>query len=128
VQTLRCLANGFIITSLLWAAALAMLLDGKLARSAGYFGIAGLAAFFGVIHSPLPDEQVNLPWRVLEMVPEAFRGAVACQTPYHWAGAYGLVVLTLLGLSWFRTGTEDGAAPVGHVEGITLDVKETGVV
>jgi AGZA family xanthine/uracil permease-like MFS transporter len=106
VQTVRCLANGFIITSLLWAAALAMLLDGKLVRSALYFGVAGLAAFFGVIHSPLPSEQVNLPWRVLEMVPPAFQGVVACQTPYHWTGAYGLVVLLLLGLGWFRTGEE----------------------
>jgi AGZA family xanthine/uracil permease-like MFS transporter len=106
VQTLRCLANGFIITSLLWAAALAMLLDGKLVHSASYFGVAGVAAFFGVIHSPLPDEQVNLPWRVLAMVPETFRSAVACQTPYHWAGAYGLVVLMLLGLALFRVEEE----------------------
>ena len=41
VQSLRCLANGFIVTSLLWASALAAMLDGKLARSAGYLGIAG---------------------------------------------------------------------------------------
>ena len=30
VQSLRCLANGFIVTSLLWASALAAMLDGKL--------------------------------------------------------------------------------------------------
>ncbi|HZY89647.1 MAG TPA: hypothetical protein VFE78_32800, partial [Gemmataceae bacterium] len=42
VQTLRCLANGFIVTSLLWAAALAVLLDGRLVRSAAYFALAGV--------------------------------------------------------------------------------------
>jgi AGZA family xanthine/uracil permease-like MFS transporter len=100
VQTLRCLANGFIVTSLLWAAALAMILDGQLVRSAVYFLIAAACAFFGVIHSPLPDEQINLPGRVLELVPEKFHEAVAVQTPYHWAGAYVLVAL-LLGLAYF---------------------------
>src|SRR5262249_1497939 len=35
-QSLRCLANGFIVTSLLWAAALAALLDGRCARAALY--------------------------------------------------------------------------------------------
>ena len=60
------------------------------------------------------------PWRVLEMVPGAFRGAVACQTPYHWAGAYGLVVLLLVGLSLFRTSEEEVAVAS---EGITLDGK-----
>jgi AGZA family xanthine/uracil permease-like MFS transporter len=101
VQTLRCLAGGFIVTSLLWGAALATLLDGKLGRSALYFAVAGLFAFFGVIHSPLPSEQIGLPWDILEQVPKAFAGAVRYQTPYHWAAAYAVVaaLLLLLGLT-----------------------------
>ena len=55
VQTLRCLAGGFIITSLLWAAALAMLIDGRLVRAALYFALAGVFALFGIIHSPLRE-------------------------------------------------------------------------
>ena len=35
MQTLRCLANGFVISGMLWAAALAVLLDGRLLRAAG---------------------------------------------------------------------------------------------
>ncbi len=96
VQTLRCLAGGFIITSLLWAAALAMLIDGRLLRAAFYFALAGVFALFGVIHSPLRSERIDLPARVLGDVPEVFREAVCYQTPYHWAGAYALVVLMLL--------------------------------
>jgi AGZA family xanthine/uracil permease-like MFS transporter len=105
-QTLRCLAGGFIVTSLLWASALAVLIDGRLVASAAYFAVAGALALVGVIHSPLKDEQINVPWRVLELVSQspAFSKAVAFQTPYHWAAAYGLVVLLLLGLAWLRGG------------------------
>jgi AGZA family xanthine/uracil permease-like MFS transporter len=108
VQTLRCLANGFIVTSMLWAAALAMLHDGRLAHAAAYFAVAGVFALFGVIHSPLSDEQVALPNRVLAVFDEGanqhypYREAVRYQTPYHWAGAYALVTLMLLGLSLHR--------------------------
>jgi AGZA family xanthine/uracil permease-like MFS transporter len=96
VQTLRCLSGGFIITSLLWAAALAMLIDGRLLRAALYFALAGVCALFGIIHSPLRSEQIDLPPRVLSQIPEAFQEAIRYQTPYHWAGAYGLVVILLL--------------------------------
>src|SRR5262249_40444556 len=96
MQTLRCLAGGFIITSLLWAAALAMLIDGRLVRAAWYFLLAGVFALFGVIHSPLRNEQIDLPRRVLGQIPEVFQEAIRYQTPYHWAGAYALVVLLLL--------------------------------
>src|SRR5262249_37016646 len=97
-----CLSGGFIVTSLLWAAALAMLIDGRLVRAALYFAVAGVCALFGIIHSPLPDEQINLPHEVLKQVPEEFRKAVAYQTPYHWAGAFALVVVLLLARSVFH--------------------------
>jgi AGZA family xanthine/uracil permease-like MFS transporter len=109
VQTLRCLANGFILTSLLWAAALAVLLDGRPLAAAAYFGVAGVCAFFGVIHSPLPDEQIGLPWDVmaqLARVAAPFQEAARYQTPYHWAAAYGLVALLLVGLSLAPAGRE----------------------
>jgi AGZA family xanthine/uracil permease-like MFS transporter len=104
LQTLRCLANGFLISSMLWASGLAMILDGKLRSAAAFFLAAGACAFVGLIHSPLADEQIGLPWAILAQFgpdqPHApFRAAVSCQTPYHWAGAYGLLALMLLGLA-----------------------------
>jgi adenine/guanine/hypoxanthine permease len=106
VQTLRCLAGGFIITSLLWAAALAMIVDGRLRAAAAFLALAGVCAFFGVIHSPLAAEQIGLPYDVLVQVRQqggpAFFEAVRYQTPYHWAAAYGLCALTLLALSFAR--------------------------
>jgi AGZA family xanthine/uracil permease-like MFS transporter len=102
LQTLLCLANGFIITSLLWSATLAMILDGRLRSAAAYCLVAAACAFFGVMHSPLPDERIALPWHVLAEIAEgkgAMVAALRYQTPYHWAAAYGMMAATLLGLS-----------------------------
>ena len=68
-------------------------------RAAAYFLLAGVFALFGVIHSPLRNEQIDFPWRVLSQIPETFQEAITYQTPYHWAGAYGLIVLMLLVLT-----------------------------
>ena len=100
VQTLRCLSNGFLISGMLWAAALAMMIDGRLRAAAGFLGVAAVGAFFGVIHSPLPFEQINRPDVILAMVAPPFHEAVQCQTPYHWAAAYAVCALGLLGLSF----------------------------
>ncbi|MFO0843192.1 MAG: hypothetical protein U0797_12480 [Gemmataceae bacterium] len=122
LQTLRCLANGFIISGLLWAAGLARILDGRLRSAAGYFAVAGLCALVGVIHSPLADERLGLPTDVLASVEVPFRAAVTYQTPYHWAAAYGLMALALVGLSRGRPATEEtesGRMGEGHTPGRT---------
>ena len=100
MQTLRCLSDGFIITSMLWAAALAMLIDGRLVRAALYFAMAGVFALFGIIHSPLPSGDRSICRSACwPPVPPLFQEAIRYQTPYHWAGAYGLVVVLLLALA-----------------------------
>jgi AGZA family xanthine/uracil permease-like MFS transporter len=111
VQTLRCLASNFIVTSLLWAGALAALLDGHLRRSAAYLVVAGGFALFGIIHSPLPGSPIAWPWKVYAGMdpPEP---AILCQSPYHWAAAYALAAAVLIGLSFFQ-GQEEGTPP-GH--------------
>jgi AGZA family xanthine/uracil permease-like MFS transporter len=100
VQTLRCLSAGFIVTSLLWASALAAMLDGRLFRAAAYFGVAGILVLVGIIHSPLRSAAIALPQTVLRQMMELTDNpAILCQSPYHWAGAYGLAagLLVLLG-------------------------------
>lgn len=102
VQTLWCLANGFIVTSLLWSASLAALIDGALRKSAGFLATASVAAFFGVIHSPLASEQIDLPWNVMANFKGLAFDAVKFQTPYHWSAAYALSALLVLALSYVR--------------------------
>ena len=101
VQSLRCLANGFIVTSLLWASALAAILDGKLVRSAVYLGLAGVCSLLGIIHSPLQQAAIAWPHQVLAQMPQD--AAIRCQSPYHWAAAYGLAAALLVVLSLFRS-------------------------
>jgi adenine/guanine/hypoxanthine permease len=108
VQTLRCLASGFIVTSLLWAAALAALLDGHLRKSAAYLLFAGACALIGVIHSPLTGSPIAWPWDVyLKMKPPV--PAILCQSPFHWTGAYVLAAAVLIGLSFFRAEEKAGS-------------------
>jgi adenine/guanine/hypoxanthine permease len=113
VQTLRCLANGFIVTSLLWGAALAALIDRHYRSSAAYFAVAGVLAFFGVIHSPLLSERIALPGDVvaelMTLPTPAMRNTALLQTPYHWAAAYGLTAVLLIILGAF--GKEEKETP-----------------
>jgi AGZA family xanthine/uracil permease-like MFS transporter len=107
IQSLRCLANGFIVTSLLWASSLAAMLDGKLLRSAGYMGICGVCSLFGIIHSPLRPAVIALPHWVLAQMPED--PAIRCQSPYHWTAAYALAALLLILLCLVRGKTRPPA-------------------
>jgi AGZA family xanthine/uracil permease-like MFS transporter len=64
IHTVRVLSAGFVFTSLLWAGMLASLIDRRLYRGAMYAVIAAIAAFFGVIHSPLPGSPIQAPWQI----------------------------------------------------------------
>ena len=56
------LGNGFILTAVLWGAALAFIIDRRFGPAAVVFGAASLAAVFGVIHSPLASGGLFWPW------------------------------------------------------------------
>ena len=105
LQTLRCMANGFLLTSLLWATTMAMMIDGRLRAGSFVLVIAALFSWVGIIHSPLPDERVALPWQVLADVPPAYANVITYQTPWHWAFAY----LLSAALMWLLALGKEGA-------------------
>src|SRR5260370_32192304 len=87
-QALLCLANGFIVTSMLWAAALAAILDGRLVRAAAYLGVAGLCSLFGIIHSPLRQAAIALPQHIYGDMEGLYakmpnKTEFLCQSPFH---------------------------------------------
>jgi AGZA family xanthine/uracil permease-like MFS transporter len=97
VQTDLILANGFILTSLLWATTLTRLIDGHVRSAAATTALAAAFAWFGVIHSPLPDSPIIPPAEAVARLRAQGRfEATARQTPYHWAAAYAGVSLALL--------------------------------
>jgi adenine/guanine/hypoxanthine permease len=63
-DTVRILANGFILTSLIWASALAAIIDRRLWRAASLFLLAGILSQFGVMHSPAGGGAIFLPWQL----------------------------------------------------------------
>ena len=96
------LANGFILTALLWGSAAAFLIDRQVARASVVLGVCGVLSFFGFIHSVLPSGGVYFPWRLTTVL------------PYHWAIGYvGLAVL-VYGMSMTRAFRESMLADQGH--------------
>lgn len=96
-EMILLMANGFIISSLLWGAALALIIDQQLQRAALFFGIAALCSLFGVIHSPSPDGSLFLPWRV------------GSNLPLLLSGAYGMMVLFLLLMASYQKRLEESS-------------------
>ena len=92
------LANGFILTALLWGSAAAFLIDRRVVAASVVLAVCGLLSLFGFIHSVLPSGGVYLPWQV------------ATTMPFHWAVGYTAVALLVLALSRstaFRESTVD---------------------
>ncbi|MFP6576301.1 MAG: permease, partial [Pirellulaceae bacterium] len=85
---LRVLSNGFIITSLIWASALAAMIDRRLSRAALYFLIAAVCTLFGVIHSPLAT---NATFLINQL--EATNQEIVCR----YVGGYVMMALILGG-------------------------------
>jgi len=83
-KALELLSAGFVVSAMLFGSALAFVIDGQFRAAAATLGIAAVASFFGVIHSPLPGGATFLPWQIVD------------PTPYATAGGYALVAL----LAW----------------------------
>jgi AGZA family xanthine/uracil permease-like MFS transporter len=86
-RALLLLGNGFILTAVLWGAALVFVIERRPAATAVVLAIASLATLCGLVHSPLPSGAVFWPWSAT--APLAVAGPLA--------GAYGaLAALALL--------------------------------
>jgi AGZA family xanthine/uracil permease-like MFS transporter len=99
VGVMIMLASGFIVTAMLWGAAVAFLTDRLIVPACITLLICGALSLFGFIHSVLPSGGVYLPW------------TIPSSLPWHWAAAYSGLALVLLALSRtdaFRLGLESG--------------------
>ncbi len=91
------LGNGFILTAMLWGAALAELIDRRLRLASLYLGILAVFTFFGVIHSASPDGNTYLPWLLADP---------ARRVPYQFGLAYLVFAGIVLALSFSRESRE----------------------
>ena len=90
VLILFVLGNGFILTGMLWGGFLTEMINRRFAHASLYLLACALFSFFGIIHSPFPNGDMILPWR-LEGMP--------LQLTIHFTLAYLLTALLLVGLS-----------------------------
>jgi AGZA family xanthine/uracil permease-like MFS transporter len=84
--SLRLLASGFIVTSLLWAGLMTALVDRKLLQAGLWTLTAAAFTLFGVIHSPFADGRLFVPW-AMGPLPDMAAG----RGPLHLAAAYALL-------------------------------------
>lgn len=97
IVTVTIHSGGFIITSLLWGTCLTHLIDDRMKTAAATLSLAGVFAWFGIIHSPLPSGLIKTPAAVLRQLEQEGRArAAANQTPYHWAAAYAAMAATMI--------------------------------
>ena len=68
---INVLAGGFIFTSLIWASAVAKIIDRRYATAAWYLVAASVFVLFGVMHSPLPGDRMFSPIDIANMPAEA---------------------------------------------------------
>jgi AGZA family xanthine/uracil permease-like MFS transporter len=86
-QTLTVLANGFILSAVLWGTALAAIIDRRFATAALAFVIASGAVLVGLIHSPLPGGALFWPWAPPGSVPARLAGAYGILAVLCWVVA-----------------------------------------
>lgn len=96
LAAIATLGNGFIITAMLWAAALVAMIEMRTRAAAGILMLAAALTLFGFIHSVDPRGGIYLPWRL-----EGLRRDIALQ----FTAAYSTlaVVLGLLSLQARRS-------------------------
>jgi AGZA family xanthine/uracil permease-like MFS transporter len=86
-RTVVLLGNGFILTSVLWATAVAGLLDRRFGVTAIAFAVASAAALFGLMHSPEASGALFWPWAPPGPEPLRLAGAYGVLAAICWAAA-----------------------------------------
>lgn len=72
LNVIGALGHGFILTGMLWGAALSLIIDRKLTKAGHYFLLTAFMTFFGIIHSVSPNGDIYLPWNIGSPIPYQF--------------------------------------------------------
>ena len=116
--TLLMLANGFIVTAVIWGGGAAFLADYRYRAAALTFLTGAVCTAVGIIHSPFAGGNMFLPWQVLSLAEESlassaggpiWQSASACMTAYvMMTVAYVLIALLAGSMRWIM---EEREAP-----------------
>lgn len=103
------MARGYILTGILWAAAVTYVINGRFRQGVTALFIAGGLSLFGIIHSVLDNSAVYLPWN-LSLADPFF-----ASLPYRFAAGYVMAGLVILAFARLSSGQED-SNPAGSQE------------
>ncbi|MFO1064142.1 MAG: permease [Pirellulales bacterium] len=98
VHTAQLLSRGFILTSIIWASALALAIDRKLVASGIYYFVGALCTLFGLIHSPLPTAPIHFPFP-MPGIPESIVLDESMR-PEMWNWCLGYAIVGVLMIAW----------------------------
>jgi AGZA family xanthine/uracil permease-like MFS transporter len=102
---LNVLAAGFIVTSLIWGAATAHIIDREFFAASICMAVAGILVLFGVIHSPLAGEKMFLPRQLND---SAMFDQHASRVVIQFAVSYLVMSLLLFGIGhWVKSDPQE---------------------
>jgi AGZA family xanthine/uracil permease-like MFS transporter len=114
IETTGILRNGFILTSVFWSSALALVIDRRLSAAAVFYFVAAACTVFGVIHSPLPSAPLLLPFAI-PGVPESLTlPAKYFWTVMNWTAGYFIVGCLMLLWDYYLKVTQQTAPDPDH--------------
>lgn len=99
------LGNGFILTAMLWGGFMAELIDRRLKASAVYLFILSALSYFGIVHSVKVSGAMYNPATLV---------AGESRIPIEFAGAYAVLGLIFLALSFTKESKEPPSEHGGH--------------
>lgn len=102
------MARGYILTGILWAAAVSYVINKQFREGAVAFFLAGGLALFGIIHSVLDNSAIYLPWNL--SLDSTFLSAL----PYRFAAGYAMAGLVILGFARLTAGQESSGPASGQ--------------
>lgn len=91
---LQALAQGYILTGMLWGSVVAFLIDGKAYKAVVSLLIGSLMSLFGFIHSATSTGQLYLPWKL------NLSETIISYIPIKFASAYLMAAIFIAFLSW----------------------------
>lgn len=105
ILSIRILAGGFIITSLIWASAMAKIIDRRFYAASLYFAVGGILVLFGVMHSPMVGDKMYWPWDIgmVEQNGEIILNEGYRKLVWEFAASYLVMAILMFGLgAWMR--------------------------
>ncbi len=116
IDTARILRNGFILTSVFWSSALALVIDRRMSAAAVFYFAAALCTLFGVIHSPLPSAPLLIPFEI-PGIPESLTLPVEhFSTVMNWTMGYLIVGCLMLLWDYYLKLTNQSAPDPDHLQ------------